>query len=86
MINGSERDRGDTILQLKIFFFFNSVSPFQLSFFMTGEALSKLKMHELSLGNLYQHIIKEKWTKSSFTAIVFRRPDSRGTYWCTRKE
>lgn len=77
------RDRGDTILQLKIFFF---LILSQLSFFMTVEARSKLKMHELSLGNLYQHIIKEKWTKSSFTAIVFRLPDSRDTYWCTRKE
>lgn len=69
MISGSERDRGDTVLQQKIFL--NSVSSFQISFFKTFEALSKLKMHELSLGNLHQNIIKEKWTKSSFTAIVF---------------
>lgn len=40
---------GDTILQL---FFFLSVSLFQLSISITVEALSKLKMHELSLNHL----------------------------------
>lgn len=31
-------------------------------------------------------MIEEKWTKSSFTAIVLKTPHSRDIYWYIRKE